>query len=381
MENPTKKTEIQKLTFPKPIRVDKDGFTFDGITLPTELEHVLFSDLEAYYSPNHADVRFNLDSDSKKIKNYLGTYFPRSFAESYSIYKDVLCFQPVNSPGGKSLIATDTSVSILSFGCGTGGDVVGGIYALLENRPNLKTIEITGIDGNELALEKAEYIIDCIRQASKAKILFHPIRFNANKDDCDLIKNQLKPGNFDFVQTFKTVGELPQEPESPARYDSVYGDVTSFFIRYIKPTGLFIVLDLCYPDEVDKIFYPIYLNRQITNFLRHNTEYSSLLPVPCAKVGICRFRCFTEKYFFIQHRQLGWGNADLSKVAFRVLGHSNFVKRILPQIPEGHYSMNFDNPRDRCPYIRGIFPEGAVPDAFTLESINLLLDENSKNKG
>ena len=53
--------------------------------LPLWLDNLIFNELKAKYCPRNSDMT-NIDDDKAKTLNYLGTYFPRSYAESYCIF-------------------------------------------------------------------------------------------------------------------------------------------------------------------------------------------------------------------------------------------------------------------------------------------------------
>ena len=54
-----------------------------------------------------------IDWDKTQILNYLGTYFPRSFAESVCIYSEFI-------PSSCSSFLEKEHLDVLDFGCGNG---------------------------------------------------------------------------------------------------------------------------------------------------------------------------------------------------------------------------------------------------------------------
>ena len=57
------------------------------VVLPTWLDTLIFNDLSANYCRQNKDMvvlEWNFDD----IKKYLGTYFPRSYAESFCIFSN-----------------------------------------------------------------------------------------------------------------------------------------------------------------------------------------------------------------------------------------------------------------------------------------------------
>ncbi len=50
------------------------------------LERFIFDELKAQYDPDPIAALHNLDNNEQQSQRYLGTYFPRSFVESYNIF-------------------------------------------------------------------------------------------------------------------------------------------------------------------------------------------------------------------------------------------------------------------------------------------------------
>ena len=107
------------------------------ITLPKWLDDLLFNKLSASYCRKNKDLVV-LDCGHKDILGYLGTYFPRSFAESYCIFSQYL-----NDNRQKYLDKAE--LSVFDFGCGTGGELVGLVTAISEQLPSVKHIDIRAL--------------------------------------------------------------------------------------------------------------------------------------------------------------------------------------------------------------------------------------------
>jgi hypothetical protein len=58
-----------------------------SVTLPNWLNELIFETLGAKYCRSNADMTV-IDWDKNDILNYLGTYFPRSYAEAYTIFRN-----------------------------------------------------------------------------------------------------------------------------------------------------------------------------------------------------------------------------------------------------------------------------------------------------
>ena len=94
-----------------------------------------------------------IDWDKSDILNYLGTYFPRSYAEAYCIFSHYFTVHPDAFSGRDTL-------SVFDFGCGTGGEIIGLLTAVKKCFHNIKHIEVSGLDGNHHALRLLENIVE-----------------------------------------------------------------------------------------------------------------------------------------------------------------------------------------------------------------------------
>lgn len=122
------------------------------IVLPTWLESFIFDDLSACYCRQNKDMVV-LEWNKDEIKKYLGTYFPRSYAESFCIFSNYLSKE-------SRVYKNCQELSIFDFGCGTGGELIGFIMAVVKHLPNIKKIVIRALDGNTYALRDLECILE-----------------------------------------------------------------------------------------------------------------------------------------------------------------------------------------------------------------------------
>ena len=96
---------------------------------------------------------------------YLGTYFPRSYTESFCIFDNI--FQNKNY---LNFLIEKQSLNILSVGCGTGGDLIG-LLAVIEKYCNTNvTLNIWAIDGNKNALDILTQIVEMFKTTTSKKI-------------------------------------------------------------------------------------------------------------------------------------------------------------------------------------------------------------------
>ena len=89
---------------------------YNNVTIPEWLDRIIFDDFRAVYEPRPMEVVYNPDQPYDFVKLYLGTYFPRSYAEAYGITSQILSIK-----GFKEHYINLEEINLLDFCCGTGG--------------------------------------------------------------------------------------------------------------------------------------------------------------------------------------------------------------------------------------------------------------------
>ena len=100
--------------------------------LPAYLDNLIYGEFfGARYCPDHQRYEYNLNLSEEELLIYLGTYFPRSYGESFCLFSSIISAESIKSGlNGKDCI------NILDIGCGSGGEIIGLLHALenyLEN--------------------------------------------------------------------------------------------------------------------------------------------------------------------------------------------------------------------------------------------------------
>jgi len=114
--------------------------------------------------------QFNTPPDNTDFdKIYLGTYFPRSYAEAYCIMERLLG----NRTYFEALV-DECELNILDFCCGTGGEILGLISILQEKLPTLKRIYIDAFDANEMYIFNIFHIIEEVKDHLNVEIGINP---------------------------------------------------------------------------------------------------------------------------------------------------------------------------------------------------------------
>lgn len=296
-------------------------------TLPSWLDRLLFDKIGALYNPNYQRHSYNLDLSEEEVLNYLGTYFPRSYAEAFCIY-DNIC----SSAKYIDALKNKSEVNILDVGCGTGGELVGLISVFEKHLPTNIKFRIEAFDGNEYSLEKLQEILAYITKKSQ-RIYEVTTTQKVIKctDDIEMIVGTYVDRKFDIIQMCKFGCEL--ESHKICKMANPYQLLLTQFGKLLSDEGLFLLLDVTTLSHTDKMYYPQLLNMGVRDSLRKQPTLSVLLPMSCHKHNEdCLSPCFTQKEFSIRHsKKIG----DVSRVAYRVVAHKSFINTL--EIDETNY--------------------------------------------
>lgn len=260
-----------------------------SIILPKWLDNYLYNDLKATFKKKNSDLVV-LDWDEEDILSYLGTYFPRSFAESYYIFSNYLRedFDIINKK----------SLSIFDFGCGTGGELVGLICAIKEVVPYMSNIQIRALDGNQYALNLLEQILN--KTSEQLNINFQirltPIIID-DFYDLDIVTNIIKQ-QFDIFISFKAICEFVTRQQFEER--NPYSHIIASFKPKMNQNGIMCLADVTTYSDISNDWLPKMMDNGILNhgltLVDRNSGYNEA--------------------FYITH---SLKQKDISKIAWRIL--------------------------------------------------------------
>ena len=272
--------------------------------LPHWLDKKIFNDYQAIYAPDHDRYEYNLDLNELELKVYLGTYFPRSYAEMFCIVDNLM--------QNKFLKETmeQNEISVLDCGCGTGGEILGLITAIGKHLPYGK-INITAIDGNNGALAILKNLVECNPNKNVQVELNTFIQTLSTIEDVEELAFEKK--NFHFVLCDKIVCELISKEVLPT---NAYAIMAKKLATFLHENGLLIVLDVTTKDEHSGYFYPQLMNHEINDYVHKSRTIETLLPLSCACHDGCRDLCFMQQTFRVSHSHK---SNDESRVCYRVL--------------------------------------------------------------
>lgn len=348
-----------KLELPE-IKIEEDQIEskFDCLktntSLPAWLDNFIFNQLNAEYAPDFQRFDYNLDLTEEENKKYLGTYFPRSYAESFCIFDNI--FQ--NSGYQKTVFQKDI-LNILSVGSGTGGDLIG-LLAVIEKycNTNIK-LNIWAIDGNKNALNILTKIVEKFKTTTNKKIDLNVLHFVfCTETGQYTVKDEIKEQQYDFIISFKMINEIISAGKGLA--DNSYFYFLKTFVPLLSVSGLCVLLDVTTKQEYSNTFNPILMNNQMNKALQELEKYKTLLPLSCSlHETICAAVCFTQQQFVVSHsRRVN----DISKVAYRVIANISFVEQLESPDVTARYLIGKDK---ICCYTNG---NNKYADSYLLES-------------
>lgn len=271
--------------------------------LPSWLDNFIFNTLHAEYAPDYQKFDYNLNLQHEDNLKYLGTYFPRSYAETFCIFDNIFSNEIV-----KSKYTTVKEVSILSVGCGTGGDIIGLLTIINKHFASIKKVEVVVVDGNNDALNILSQIIQQLKHQFHKEVIL-----STKQVVFEEIKTIETVSSFDFIITSKMINEIIKRGNG--RFNNSYYDFAKAYSPLLKENGFMMILDVTTKDEMSE-YCPILLNRQINQFVYEQPDYVSIIPIPCAEKENCQMQCFTQKEFAVTHSKFV---DDKSRVAYRIL--------------------------------------------------------------
>ncbi len=261
--------------------------------VPQWLDTLLFDELGAKYCRSNTDMTV-IDWGERDVLNYLGTYFPRSYTESYCIFSQyfsthsALCQQP--------------TIRLFDFGCGTGGEIIGFLVALNEQQ-NLavKQVEIVAMDGNQSALSKYDAVIEKI--LSTAKVNFgissksSPLRID-DFYDLFIIDKLYQNKRFDIFLTWKAICEFVTKQQF--EQNNAYATILRTFLPKLSPSGIAVLVDVTSYSHIADEWLPRMLDAGIKTaegvLVAKNDGYNQA--------------------FYVSHSHK---QNDISKIAYRII--------------------------------------------------------------
>lgn len=259
------------------------------ITLPKWLDDYIFENLGAKYSRSNADMTV-IDWDRTDVLNYLGTYFPRSYAETYCILHNYF-------GQNKNIFSDKEEINIFDFGCGTGGEIIGAITILNKTFPNIKRFNVTAFDGNQYALRFYEQISGEFSYQNDNFSINNSIIPVCINDFYDLsIIDETITDAFDIEICSKSVCEFVTKDRF--EQNNAYKHITEFLLTKLKDEGTILLTDVSTYNNTSREWLPHMMDNGLEgyNIVDGNNGYN-------------------EKFYVTHSRCL----KDISKITWRIL--------------------------------------------------------------
>lgn len=239
------------------------------IKFPMWLDNLIYKETKAPHQPCGKDM-IVLNWDKARIINYLGTYFPRSFAESYCIFTKYFELK-------KELYKETSTLNIFDFGCGTGGELLGLLWAIMENI-EVANINIKALDGNFNGLRILEDIITRFKDEHHVGVNLHvmPLKID-DIYDMSLVSSRI-PDDNDIILIFKSICEMASLRQFEER--NPYEHVLRLMLEKINSTGVICLADVSSFNEEQQEWLPKLIDKACqkvkANVFMRNDNYNEL---------------------------------------------------------------------------------------------------------
>ena len=219
-------------------------------TLPAWLDACIFDRLGATLMPAKGNMTV-IEWNRKAMLTYLGTYFPRSYAESYCIFRHYFS-------GNQSRWRNKKEIDVLGFGCGTGGDILGLLSAIADTLPELRRVNLHVLDGNRHCLNIYEDLLEAAATELPLEI-DSKVGAVAIDDNYDLaILDSVIDKSYDIIVSFKAIGEFATRKCFGT--DNPYARIASQLIRKLKDDGIMLLADITSYSDVYRKWFPVMLD-------------------------------------------------------------------------------------------------------------------------
>lgn len=262
-----------------------------ALILPQWLDDYIFEHEKAEYYRCLSDMTV-IDWGKSDVLKYLGTYFPRSYAESYSLFSGFLAesrYRWINM----------NHIDVFDFGCGTGGQLIGMLTSICENQHSIASVTVNALDGNKHSLRICERIVSEFQKRSNLKIEFKP--FCLTIDDLyDLnLVGDVVTGKYDIVLSFKAICEFITKARFAGK--NAYEQFVRIFIPKIKPDGIMLMADVTTFNKQANEWLPKIMDEGLST-LREDYEIASN-------------QGYSETFAISHSRR----SNDTSKIAWRII--------------------------------------------------------------
>lgn len=289
--------------------------------LPSWFDKFIYEELDGIYSPSPDKVKRNADKNFDFSRVYLGTYSPRSWAEMI----DFLC-SLVKLPKAKACLESKTEISVMDFCCGFGGEIFGLVMMINKFFPNIKRITVNAYDANNHYLRGLYGLYERVVASGKLRVELHvkpQCLYIENIQNVEDIMNHAGYGD-DFIISSKAINEFVQS--GCLGNDNAYELISAYLMERLADDGFLIISDITSISPNGR-FYPLVMNSGINEALKKTDNmFKTIIPTSCYYRDPGCNACFMQKIVRVSHSQC---KDDISKIAYRVICHSEFADDIM----------------------------------------------------
>lgn len=302
------------------------------VLIDEDMDRVLFDYHNAIYNPDPFGARRSLESQDNEVRRYLGTYFPRSFAEQQTLWGRLLTSQ--------SLLTNWTKLpclKVLDIGSGTGGNVQGILDVVKLSALSHVQFDVWVTDGNALALEYQKKIVDALTY-SRVSWNYLPRVFSTDplkfRSELDLLKREIGVDKFDIIVTSKFLSEIAgYAVDEGLSSNGYFENFLLWAAENLSVNGLLIVVDVpIKPGQKGNSpkYVPAMLRDEQNLAQKKGFQLRCILPRACGYYGeqcsnSSRY-CFHSYPLTISHSRK---DEDNTKILFRVYAAKEFAEQIL----------------------------------------------------
>jgi len=300
------------------------------LLLPERMQKFIAEEVGWNYSPKRDDYGL---TENVPITDYMGTYFPRSFAEAYFFAALMLQKAPI-----AETLLDRSSISIVDIGSGTGANILGLLWAIrdycLLSGSRFPAVYTSSVDKSAEALEIQSKLI---RVFFQHRVTIEPLLLDYTSGTefmSDLTQRLSDNGPLDIIMCWKSSCEFYRSAADYARNGGMYASLLKLGDNYLKPSGFLGICDVTNRPYRDQQFLPCIINREIHESLKEGKSgLVPILPLSCAHWhGNCSdyATCFFQKYFSVSHKALPEiRKADGQGVFLKVFARKPFARLVL----------------------------------------------------
>lgn len=293
-------------------------------------------------------VAQNLYASPERVRQYLGTYLPRTVFEVQTIAAELLRLQMVAQS-----LPKDRPFRVLDVGSGTGGAWLGLVYGLCA-QAGIQQVEVHAVDGNACALaQQAAFAVAVAADTGIALSLHtHECRLDV---DAQSYREQLAAcvqaigGEFDFVLVSKHLNEL--YVANPQAAVGAVAAATEVLSACLSEQGYLLLLETT--CVAGSNFFPVTMAKELAFYAQQNPDgLQTILPVPCALFAQSgcdaggQAGCFTQREFALPY---GQQEVIRSKATYRVLARAQQASWVRVGYPKNvAYRVSSTNNKPVC---------------------------------